>query len=162
MIECSTCGTQLGHLYDDYYNAILILQEKLADSEDFEDMHSLLLFAEETLYNVKRTEVGKKFKALESVHVRSATGDAVLADKNGWNHTNPWTSYIDAYYKFVRSLPAEKRGKYSMEAVVAMALLYYKAVPDNMTAADLDERDDHAPRYCCKRMFLCDNSTAPY
>lgn len=160
MIECSTCGTQLGHLYDDYYNAILILQEK-PDSEEFEDTHSLMLFADETLYDAKRGEVEKKFNALTSVHTRSANDGVFLAEKDGWNHANPWTSYINAYYTYIRTIPDDKRGKYSMEAVVAMALLYYKDVTE-MTSDDLDERGDHAPRYCCKRMFLCDNSTAPY
>lgn len=64
---------------------------------------------------------------------------------------NIWDSYLKRYYEGMDA------NVYSPEGLVANALLMHTELE-----MPINESGFFVPRYCCKRMLLCDNSSATY
>lgn len=127
MIECSSCGNIVGHLYDDYYLAL----------ETLTPIHDDLVTGRLT-----PSSVVSLFSKL----------------KNG----NIFEHYLQLYYEDLVE-NGRDANLYTPAALVSKALLFHRELRPSDLPLHEHERDPMTcVKYCCTRMFLCDNSKAPY
>lgn len=129
MIECSTCGRCIGHMYEDYYNLGHVLSEIIAGKTSGD-------LADEDHSDVMQTD-GK----------------------------NLWTYFLQPYFQYLKTHPDEDVPSFTPYNLVARALLRihpWKPTDLPFWQPVNGHHDMRNPKYCCMRMFTCDNSKATY
>ena len=135
-IQCVSCGTQIGHLYADFYYVSAVLEKS----------HDLLLT--ETKDNIENKKNDRSF--LLNFQLKSNPD------------RNVWTDYLETYYVWLSDPDNEKyRGVHTPKSLILESLLTRRSKLSE-DSLPLNSSSPYAVRFCCKSAFLCDNSRAPY
>jgi hypothetical protein len=134
MIECGNCGRRIGHLYQDYYNLGMKLEEELAAIDG--------LTEEELEANSgKYTEMFK-------------------SETSGDN----WNDFLAVYFKWKKQqsspVPVHTAFNLVVKSLLRLRPLDSKFLPFGMNREDPIALVEN--RYCCPIKFMCDNSRATY
>jgi DNA-directed RNA polymerase subunit N (RpoN/RPB10) len=147
-VSCVTCGNQLGHLFEPYYECVYKLSEKPNN------------------YHFKLTNKDDDGELLTPGEVDAGLFQIKDLDRNIWN------DYLKAYYTWLQRPVSEEDNTLNLvkyNTMSAKGLVMQALLADyNIT---LDTIDDHLPlnfskqecvKYCCRQAFLTDNSKAIY
>lgn len=136
MIECSSCGRVLGHLYEEYY--------------------AQGMFLAGLVENLITIEEYQQFAAKD---YSGELGEG-------------WTNFLQPYFKWLSELPAEEFSEhvkymFTPHNLVARALLHPHSLgPRKSFPINIRDKNGQylltETKYCCLRMFKCDNSRATY
>jgi len=132
MIECTACGKIMGHLYNDYYAACLILENHHDDLITNESIPDLSTEFSTAMNN--GTNIWDKYLKIfyETLHT--------LPSEDKENEIKLFTP----------------------KSLVCNALLYHRNLTPDDLPLHKNTRAQGCVRYCCLRMLQCDNSQASY
>ena len=132
ILECSSCLKQVGHLFDDYYSAIITLQ----------DVHDKILYEKENI------------SSAEDPYSLGSIWSDYLAHYYKYMQSVQDSKSPEEYKKIAEM--------YTFKALICRALLFHRPLTAADLPLHEHQRDSGCVRICCIRALMCDNSTATY
>ncbi len=132
LIQCLSCGNQLGHLYKYFYNCSHVIHK---DHQGILD-------------DLSKFDKDEDFKKQFNV-------------EHGKFTRNLWDTFLKTYYTWLLTDESKPyRELYTAKSLILQALLSKDVLDKEKLPLNFSSPD--AVRYCCRSVFLCDNSKAPY